>query len=172
MVMIMIYRTVEPKNIKDNLIKCLADEWALITAGNKDGYNMMTASWGFMGEMWGNDSVAVVIRPQRYTMEFIEKNDYFTVSFYGDRKDIHKVCGSKSGRDIDKTKETGLTPVKSEKYVYFKEARMVLVVKKQFVSRMSEENFIDKTILDKWYPQKDYHNLIIGKIEKVLIAEY
>lgn len=171
MVMIMIFRTVQPKNIKDNLIECFSDEWALITAGNKDGYNMMTASWGFMGEMWGEDSVAVVVRPQRYTMEFLSNNDYFTLSFYGKRKDIHKVCGSKSGRDVDKTKETGLTPVVNEKYVYFNEARMVLVVKKQFMSRMTEENFIDKTIIEKWYPKEDYHNLIIGKIEKVLIAE-
>lgn len=169
--MIKIYKTISPKNIKDNLIKCFADEWALITAGNKDGYNMMTASWGFAGEMWGDDSVAVVIRPQRYTMEFIEKSDYFTLSFYGDRKDIHKICGSKSGREVDKTEKTGLTPVKSEKYVYFKEARMVLVVKKQFMLRMNEENFLDKSIIEKWYPEKDYHNLIIGKIEKVLVSE-
>ena len=71
--MITIFKTIEPKEIKDNLIKCFADEWSLITAGNRDGYNMMTASWGFMGEMWGADSLAVVVRPQRYTMEFIEK---------------------------------------------------------------------------------------------------
>lgn len=167
----MIYKTVEPKNIKDNLIKCFADEWALITAGSGDDYNMMTASWGFTGEMWGADSLAVVVRPQRYTMEFIDKNDYFTVSFYGDRKDIHKVCGSKSGRDIDKTAEAALTPVKGEKYTYFKEARMVFVVKKQFVQQMTEEAFFDKAIVDKWYPEKDFHYMIIGKIEKVLIAE-
>ncbi len=169
--MIMIYKTENPKNIKDNLIKCFADEWALITAGNSEEYNMMTAAWGFAGEMWGEDSLAVVVRPQRYTMEFIDKNDYFTVSFCGDRKDIHKVCGNMSGRDCDKTAEAGLTPIKGEKYVYFKEARMVLVVKKQFVQQMSPESFIDKTILDRWYPEKDYHNMIIGKIEKVLIAE-
>lgn len=167
----MIYKTIDPKNIKDNLIKCFADEWALITAGNKDSYNMMTASWGFTGEMWGTDSVAVAVRPQRYTMKFIEESDYFTVSFYGDRKDIHKVCGSKSGRDVDKTKQTGLTPVLSERYVYFKEARMVLVVKKQFVQRIDPTCFTDKTVIDKWYPEKDFHNLIIGKIEKVLVAE-
>ena len=167
----MIYRTIEPRNIKDNLIKCLAEEWALITAGNKEGYNMMTASWGFVGEMWGADSIAMVVRPQRYTMEFIDKNDYFTVSFYGDNKDIHKVCGSKSGMDINKTEEAGLTPVAGEKYTYFKEARMVLVVKKQFVQQMTEEAFLDKAVIDKWYPEKDYHYMIIGKIEKVLIAE-
>ncbi len=167
----MIYKTIKPKDIKDNLIKCFADEWALITAGNKDGYNMMTASWGFAGEMWGADSLAVVVRPQRYTMEFIDKNDYFTVSFYGNNKEIHKICGSKSGRDINKTEETGLTPVAGEKYTYFKEARMVIVVKKQFVQKMHEDSFIDKTVIDKWYPEKDFHYMIIGKIEKVLIAE-
>ena len=171
MVMIMIFKTVDPRSIKDNLIKALAEEWALITAGNGENYNMMTASWGFFGEMWGEDSLMVVVRPQRYTMEFIEKNDYFTVSFYGDNKAIHKVCGSKSGRDVNKTKETGLTPVANEKYVYFKEARMVLVVKKQFVQQMKEDAFIDKAVIDKWYPEKDYHNMIVGKIEKVLIAE-
>jgi flavin reductase (DIM6/NTAB) family NADH-FMN oxidoreductase RutF len=171
MVMIMIYKTVSPRSIKDNLIKCFAEEWALITAGNNNGYNMMTASWGFAGEMWGEDSIAVVIRPQRYTMEFVENNDYFTVSFYGDRKDIHKICGNKSGRDCDKTQETGLTPVTGEKYVYFKEARMVLIVKKQFVQPLSPDSFVDKTIIDRWYPEKDFHNMIIGKIEKVLIAE-
>lgn len=171
MVMIMIFKTVDPRSIKDNLIKALAEEWALITAGNLNGYNMMTASWGFFGEMWGEDSLAVVVRPQRYTMEFLDKSDYFTVSFYGDNKAVHKVCGSKSGRDINKTKETGLTPVANEKYVYFKEARMVLVVKKQFVQQMNESAFTDKAVIDKWYPQKDYHNMIIGKIEKVLIAE-
>ncbi len=171
MVMIMIFKTVDPRSIKDNLIKCLAEEWALITAGNGEDYNMMTASWGFFGEMWGSDSIAMVVRPQRYTMEFIDNNDYFTVSFYGDKKDIHKICGSKSGRKVNKTKETGLTPVLGDKYVYFKEARMVLVIRKQFVQRISEDAFIDKSIIDKWYPEKDYHNMIIGKIEKVLIAE-
>jgi flavin reductase (DIM6/NTAB) family NADH-FMN oxidoreductase RutF len=104
-------------------------------------------------------------------MEFIEKNDYFTVSFYGENKDVHKVCGSKSGRDINKTEEAGLTPVAGEKYTYFKEARMVLVVKKQFVQQLAEDSFLDKTIVDKWYPEKDFHYMIIGKIEKVLIAE-
>ena len=131
---------------------------------------MMTASWGFAGEMWGNDSVIAMIRPQRYTMEFVDKNDCFTLSFYGDNKDIHKVCGSMSGRDVDKTKETGLTPVFSDNTVYFNEARLILVCKKQYVGRLSEDCFIDKEPL-KWYDSKDYHYMVIGKIEKVYIKE-
>ena len=164
------FTEINPHDIKDNLIKIIADEYMLISAGDKNAYNMMTASWGFMGEMWGADSVAVVVRPQRYTMEFINNHDYFTLSFYGDNKEIHKICGGKSGRDCNKTELTGLTPSFAENTVYFEEARMVLVCKKQYVQQMSPDCFTDKTPL-KWYPSEDYHYMIIGKIEKVLIKK-
>ena len=162
------FKEISPKEIPDNLIKAISDEWMLITAGDREGYNMMTASWGFAGEMWGSDSVIAMIRPQRYTMKFVEESDYFTLSFYGDKREIHKVCGSKSGRDVDKTAETGLTPVFSDNSVYFEEARLALICKKQYVDLLKEDCFIDKTPL-KWYDNKDYHYMIIGKIEKVLV---
>lgn len=161
------FKEISPKEIDGNLIKMIADEWMLITAGNEEKYNMMTASWGFAGEIWGNDSVMALVRPQRYTMEFINDSDYFTLSFYGDEKGLHKVCGSKSGRDVDKTALTGLTPVFSDNTVYFDEARLVLVCKKQYVGKISPEDFIDKEPL-KWY-NDDFHYMIIGKIEKVLV---
>ena len=163
------FKEISAKEIKDNIIKAISDEWMLISAGDKNGYNMMTASWGFMGEMWGSDSIIAMIRPQRYTMEFIDKSDYFTLSFYGDNRDIHKICGSKSGRDVDKTALTGLTPIISDNTVYFDEARLVLICKKQYVGKLSEKSFTDTAPIDKWYPDKDYHNMIIGKIHKVLI---
>ncbi len=164
------FKEISAKEIGSNIIKSIADEWMLISAGDQSGYNMMTASWGFAGEMWGNDSVIAMIRPQRYTMDFVDKKDYFTLSFYGDRKDIHKVCGSKSGRDVNKTELTGLTPIFCDDTVYFEEARLVLVCKKQYVGKLSEENFTDKEPL-KWYPDKDYHYMIVGKIEKVLVED-
>ena len=162
------FREIKPTEIKDNLIDIIKNEWMLITAGNEETFNMMTASWGFMGEMWSEDSVAIVIRPQRYTMEFIDKNDYFSLSFYGDNKAVHAVCGKKSGRDIDKVKETGLNPIFSDNTVYFEEARMVLICKKQYCAQLSEEGFTEREVLEKNY-NGDIHNLIIGKIEKVLI---
>lgn len=162
------FKEINAKEIDGNLIKSIAEEWMLISAGSENGYNMMTASWGFMGEVWNNDSVIALIRPQRYTMDFVNNNDYFTLSFYGDNKEIHKVCGSKSGRDVDKTALTGLTPVFADNSVYFEEARMVLVCKKQFVQQMNEESFTDKAPLAN-YKDGDYHYMIIGKIEKVLV---
>lgn len=162
------FREISAKEIDTNLIKAIADEWMLISAGDSDKYNMMTASWGFAGEMWGEDSVIAMIRPQRYTMEFVDKSDYFALSFYGDNKEIHKVCGSKSGRNVDKTALTGLTPVFENNTVYFKEARMVIVCKKQYVSQLDESKFTQNEPL-KWYADKDFHYMIIGKIEKVLV---
>ena len=144
-------------------------DWALLTAGEKGGFNSMTVSWGAMGFMWGKPSVTVYIRPQRYTMELVDKNDYFTLSFYGDNKAIHKVCGSKSGRDTDKTAETGLTPVFDGGAVYFNEARLVIICKKLYLQQMKEECFTDKEPL-RWY-DNDLHNIVIGKIEKVLVKE-
>jgi flavin reductase (DIM6/NTAB) family NADH-FMN oxidoreductase RutF len=164
------FKEITAKEIKRNLINAIANEWMLISAGDKNGHNMMTASWGFMGEMWGQDTAIAMIRPQRYTMEFVDKNDYYALSFYGNNKEIHKVCGSMSGRDVDKTALTGLTPVFADNTVYFEEANLVIICKKQYVQDMDETCFIDKEPL-KWYANKDYHKMIFGKIEKVLVKE-
>ena len=164
------FKEISAKDIKENLIECIANEWTLISAGNEGGFNMMTASWGFAGELWGSDAVEVFIRPQRYTLGFVENEDRFALSFYGDNKALHKICGSKSGRDTDKVKETGLTPVFSDGTVYFEEARLVIICKQQYADNIKEECFIDKDPL-KWYENKDYHRFFIGKIEKVLIKE-
>ena len=164
------FKEIKATDISENIIDMISREWMLITAGSKSGYNMMTASWGFMGEMWGAHCALAVVRPQRYTMEFIEKNDYFTLSFYGDNKKIHKVCGSMSGRDVNKTELTGLTPCFCENAPYFCEARLVIVCKKQYVGRLEESGFTDKEPLAKWY-NGDLHYTVIGRIEKVLVKK-
>ena len=164
------FKEIKATDIKENIIDMISHEWMLITAGNKTAYNMMTASWGFMGEMWGADSVSIMVRPQRYTMEFIDKHDYFSLSFYGKDKAIHKVCGNMSGRDVNKTELTGLTPVFCERAPYFCEARLVIICKKQYAGELKSKCFTDKEPLNKWY-KGDLHINIIGKIEKVLVKD-
>ena len=161
------FKEINPREIEGNLIKAIADEWMLISAGDKNNYNMMTASWGFAGEMWGADSVVAMIRPQRYTMEFVDNKDYFTLSFYGDKKDIHKICGSKSGRDVNKTELTGLTPVFQNDTVYFDEARLVLICKKQYVGRLirSEKDTGIVAILDsRVNSDGKYRNVVLESL--------
>ena len=126
--------------------------------------------------MWGKNTFTTVIRPQRYTKEFIDKAEYFTISFFKeDYKKALSFCGSHSGRDCDKAKETGLTPVfVSENGVEvtdFAEADMVLVCKKAYVQEMRPECFVDTENDEKWYSDKDYHYQYIGEIVKAFVKE-
>ncbi len=165
-------KEISVRELKENFISAIADEWMLITAGDEKKYNTMTASWGMVGELWGSDAAVCFIRPQRYTAEFVRERDYYTLSFYGDGlKDIHKICGSKSGREVNKAAETGLTPAFDESAPYFKQARLVLVCKKLYCDKIKPEAFLDKTLIEKWYPQNDFHEIFVGKIEKVLVKE-
>ncbi len=159
------------KSIKENAVDLISSQWGLVTAGDKDKLNTMTVSWGALGELWGNDTVTVYIRPQRYTAEFLDSKDYFTLSFYpGELKTkIHSVCGSKSGRDIDKVSECGLTPVFDSAAPYFEEAKLVIVCKKVAKGSFTPEQIIDKSIIDAQYPSGDFHYIYYGKIEEVLI---
>ena len=155
--------------LQENFINAIGNEWMLITAGTADGFNTMTASWGFVGEMWGKHCAIAAIRPQRYTKEFVDREEYFTLCFFGEeyRKAL-SLCGSKSGRDVDKVKECGFTVQAAECGApYFDQAELVLVCRKRFVQPMDPAN-IPQDVKEKWYPQQDYHTMYIGQIVEVL----
>ncbi len=165
----MSFKEINAKELNFNPFSLIGDKWMLITCGDKEKYNTMTASWGSIGVMWNKNVVFSFIRPQRYTFEFVEKNDYFSISFYPDEyKSALSLCGKVSGRDVDKAKEANLTPVFDEKAPYFEEANMVLICKKLYNQNLEPSCFLDKK-LESFYPQKDYHKMFIGEIEKVLV---
>ncbi|MGN0535643.1 MAG: flavin reductase [Eubacterium sp.] len=167
------FKEIELTEVKDNFVSLFKNNWALVTSGDEEKFNTMTVSWGAVGELWGKDTATIYIRPQRYTEEFINSKDYFTVSFYpvDMKKRIHGVCGSKSGRDVDKAKECGLTVNFSEKAPFFDEAQLVLVCRKMAKAVFNPADFIDETVDSQWYPDKDYHYVYYGAVEKVLISE-
>lgn len=147
----------------------IGKEWMLITAGNEEKFNTMTASWGGLGVFWGKNTATVYIRPQRYTKEFVDREEIFTISFFKEeyRKALN-LCGTVSGRDVDKGKETGLTPFFLDGTAAFQEASLILVCRKLYHDSMPVENFDAKENDAKWYPQKDYHTMYIAEILKVL----
>lgn len=147
-------------------------EWMLITAGNAEKCNAMTASWGGLGELWNKYVSFIFIRPERYTLEFVEKEDYYSLCFFDEssRKAL-SYCGSHSGRDGDKIKAAGLTPVYNEAAPYFEEAKLVFICRKMHGQKIDPSCFIDQTIDPGCYPKKDYHKLFIGSIEKVLVKD-
>jgi len=160
------FQEVDIREINQSAVKLINDEWALVTAGNEEKWNTMTISWGGLGELWGKDVAFVFIRPQRYTYEFVEKNEFFTVSFFGGKyKKELSLCGSKSGRNIDKAAATGLKPIAMDKAVSFKQAEVILVCKKIAFQDLNPAGFIDESIEEN-YPSKDYHRMFVGEIIK------
>ncbi len=155
--------------IQENPFKLIGKDFMLVTAGTKEKLNTMTASWGGLGVLWNKNVSFTFIRPQRYTFEFLENNEYYTLSFYDKKfKDMLMFCGTKSGRDIDKVKETSLTPVFDEEAPYFEQAKLVLICKKLYGQFITPDCFISKEI-EKNYPLKDYHKIFIGEIVKAIV---
>ena len=156
---------------KINPFNLIGNDWMLITSGNEENFNTMTASWGGLGVLWNKKVAFSFVRPQRYTFEFMEENELFTLSFFDAKhKDALRLCGRKSGRDCDKVKEAGLTPFFEDNTHCFEEAKMVLVCKKIYSQFISPECMIDKS-LEKNYENKDYHKMFIGEILKCLVRD-
>lgn len=157
------------RDVKESAVKLISDDWALVTAGTADGYNTMTVSWGGIGELWGKDTAFIFIRPQRYTLPFIEQNDRFTLCFFGGafKKEL-AFCGRTSGRDTDKAKETGLTPVFDGDVTYFAEASLVLKCRKTAKYDLSPDGFLDPSVAEN-YTNGDYHRMFTAEIEETLL---
>ena len=164
------FKEIDVRALNENPVEMIDGRWLLLTAGDRNGYNMMTASWGMLGELWNKDVATVFVRPQRYTYTFMEAQPYFTVAVLPDsmKQAVHGICGSQSGRDIDKTAATGLTPVFDPHCVYFEQAEIVLVCRKLYADDLRPEKFVDTAIIDQCY-RGDFHRVYVGEIEKVLV---
>jgi flavin reductase (DIM6/NTAB) family NADH-FMN oxidoreductase RutF len=166
------FKEISVYDITDNPFKLIADDWMLITAGNLQKFNTMTASWGTLGELWNKKVAFCFVRPTRYTYEFMENADTFTLTFLDEKyREALDYCGSHSGRQVDKIAKTGLTPVEWDgKAVYFQQARLVLICKKIYAQEIDPKLFLDPAIDDN-YPKKDYHRMYVGEIIRCLAAQ-
>jgi flavin reductase (DIM6/NTAB) family NADH-FMN oxidoreductase RutF len=164
------FKEIKTTDLQFNPFSKIGNEWMLITAGDKEKFNTMTASWGGVGVLWSENVVTTYIRPGRYTKEFIDANDTFTISFFGpEYRDALNICGSVSGRDVNKVEKAGLTPHFIDDTVAFQEASMVLVCKKMYHDTIKPDLFDAAENIEKWYPEKDYHTMYISKIIKILV---
>lgn len=143
-------------------------QWLLLSCGDfkKNDFNCMTVGWGGIGTMWSRPFVQVVVRPTRYTHQFMERYPDFTLCAFGleYQKDLN-LLGSKSGRDGDKLAETALTPVRSTMVQApgYEEAELILECRKIYRSHFRPADFLDLSIEEK-YPEKDYHTVYYGEI--------
>ena len=148
----------------DKALDIFHTDWALLTSGDRESYNTMTIGWGGLGTLWSKPVATVYVKPIRYTHEFLERNEYFTVSFFPEKyKKALGLLGSKSGRDCDKVAEAGLTPRYLEHGVTFQEAEVTLVCRKIYRQDMDTQN-MPKDVIENYYASEAPHTMYIGEV--------
>lgn len=164
------YKEINPKELNESTFKLIGSDWMLITASKDDTVNTMTASWGGLGVLWNKNVAYIFIRPQRYTKEFVDASDKFSLTFFDEsfKKDL-SYLGTVSGRDEDKISKTKLNVRYIENIPVFQEAKLTILCRKLYAQDLDPNCFIDKSLADKCYPSKDYHTVYVAEIEKVLI---
>lgn len=164
------FKEIAPVQLMENPFHMIGKDWMVVAAERDSKINMMTASWGGLGVMWNKNVAFVVIRPQRFTKEFVDNSSTFSLSFYDEEyRQTLSYLGRVSGRDEDKVANSGLHPAHIKETPYFEEANIVLICRKLFSQPFDEANFIDTTIPNEMYPNKDYHTLYIAEISQVLV---
>lgn len=166
------FKTILPEEIRDNVFKLIDKDWMLITAGTCEKYNCMTASWGGMGILWKKPVTFIFIRPIRYTFEFAETSQRMSLCFFTEKyRPVLNLCGTKSGRNIDKMNIEGLTPVFSGAGVpFYNEARMAVFVKKLYAQFLDRNSVIEQSV-HSLYGDNDYHKMYICEIEQIMVKQ-
>lgn len=156
------------EQLEINPFEKIGKEWALVSAGSKKKANTMTVSWGGVGVLWGKNVAFIFVRDSRYTKEFIDANDFFSISFLNDQyRDALNYCGSHSGRDEDKLKNAGLNWNYKLSIPFVDEGNLILLCQKLSATKITDESFLVPDI-KKWYADKDMHTMYVAEILEVL----
>ena len=164
----MAFHEIKVNDLNENVFNLIGKDWFLISAEKEGTVNTMTVAWATVGILWQKNVVMVAVRPERYTKEFLDASDTFSLTVFDKSyKKMLGYCGTVSGRDEDKIAKSNLTINHIDGTPYFEEADMVIVCKKLYAQEMKPECFIIKELDSENYPKKDYHTLYISEIEKI-----
>lgn len=168
------FHSIQPSELQNSVFQTIGKEWMLITAekevGGRMEANTMTASWGGLGHLWNKEVAFVFIRPQRYTKEFVDTSDRFSLCFFGgDRMQEMTYLGRVSGRDEDKIQKSGLKLTHLDGVPCFEEATTVLICRKLYVQTLREDCFVDTELCNATYPLKDFHDVYVAEIEHIYV---
>lgn len=153
------------ENLEDAM-KHLTTRGAFLTVKDDTGVNTMTIAWGYIGYSWNKPFFVAMVRPQRYTFKFLKTAKDYTISipFSDDMKEALTICGTKSGKDIDKEKEANIKfiPSKNVSSPVVDNCNIYYECKITYVDRLNKDNFPED--LKKNYPMDDYHFMYYGEI--------
>jgi flavin reductase (DIM6/NTAB) family NADH-FMN oxidoreductase RutF len=160
---------IRPEEFNQSPFRMIGRDWMLITAEHDSKINAMTASWGGFGVMWSKNVAFIVIRPQRYTKQFVDNSDRFSLCFFDStyRKQLNYI-GSVSGRNENKIEKAQLSVLYMDNTPYYEEAKTVIFCRKLYAQEFRPECFIAGELNDKWYPDSDHHTLYISEVAKIL----
>lgn len=178
----MFSREIITKETMDTVVKpfsAYAHHGVLVTAGHGTAHgewNTMTAAWGLAGYLWNRPCAVLFIRPQRYTANFAEQEDYLSVSFFDcndeSMQNMLKICGTVSGRDEDKAAKTGLTPILHDDVIIgFEQALLTVSCRKLYRSRFDMDLFLDPQVIIDCYPKKDFHYIYFCELRDAYIQK-
>ena len=143
-------------------------QWALVCAGTMDHHNAMTIGWGGLGTLWNRPVATVYVKPVRYTYRFLEENDYFTVSFYGEEcRHALEVMGTASGRDTDKDAAAGLTPIAVGESVTYAQAEVTLLCRKIYCQDLDTAR-MPPEVVEHYYRAEAPHRMYVGEVVDVI----
>ena len=169
------YHEIRPEEICRNVFDLIGKDWLLVTGGTPESFNSMTASWGGLGVLWNKPVAFIFIRKTRHTLLFLEQKTDFSLSVYLEhcRNELLQIFGKKSGRDCDKTKESGFTPIETPLgTVAYAEASLVMSCRKLYAGQLFKENILDLTAKTTMYaPDEEAHKMFIAEIAGVWIRE-
>ncbi len=166
------FREIDPTELENfNAFRAVGKDWMLITAEADGVRNAMTASWGFMGNLWHKNAAVCFVRPQRFTHGLTESAERMSLCFFGQkyRPELGKIFGQKSGRDCDKAAQAGFDYTYLDGVPAFEQADIVLVCRKMYADKIKPESFLIPEIDAKAYPMKDYHSVYVCEVEKAFI---
>ncbi len=156
----------------------------LLTTKAENKVNSMTIGWGTLGVIWGKPTFIAFVRENRFTTSQLEKNPEFTVNIPQGafNKNIVGACGTKSGRDMDKIKELGLTLETPEVISVpgIKELPLTLECRVMYQQKQDAQAIGDE-IKKAFYPQdidscapranRDFHVAYYAEIVRAYIIE-
>ena len=172
-----LFRQISPEEITDDVFTLVGKVFPVITAGKADHYNSMTGSGGGMGLLFRKPTTWCVLRADRYTLEIIQKEHTYTMSYFPDKyREQVLFLGSKSGRDSEKMKEVELTSVETPSgNMSFKEARLIIECTLTQITTPALDDFCTqeaRDYLNEAYKEAtDYRKYVFGEITHVWVKK-
>ena len=170
-----LFTQISPEDIFDNVFTLVGKVFPVITAGNEDHYNSMTASGGGLGVLFKKPTTWCILKANRYTLELIQKEQTYTLSYFpNEYKEQILFLGSKSGRDSEKMKEVKLTRIQTPSgNISFIEARLILECKLTQITTAHPDDFYsqeDKEAINEAYKEGNvYRKYVFGEITHVWV---